>query len=156
MEIKELEQLIGILKNSDVREFDFQKEGVHVKISRGIVAEAAPVIHYAAGPVQPAIVGAHAGPPPAAGNGHAEIADHLVKVESPIIGTFYRKPAPDQEPFVQQGDVVKKGETLCIVEAMKLMNEIEAPCSGKIEKIMLSDGQVVEFGEILFLINPQI
>ncbi len=75
-------------------------------------------------------------------------------MESPLVGTFYRKPSPDASPFVSEGDVVKKGDTLCIVEAMKLMNEIEAPCSGKVTKVLPSDGAVVEFGEVLFLIDP--
>ena len=77
----------------------------------------------------------------------------LYKVESPIVGNYYSGPSPDSEPFVHVGSYVKKGDTLCIVEAMKFMNEIEAPVSGTIEKIFLSDGQVVEFGELLFSIK---
>jgi acetyl-CoA carboxylase biotin carboxyl carrier protein len=77
-----------------------------------------------------------------------------VKVESPIVGTFYRRASPDAELFVKEGDIVSKGDTLCIIEAMKLMNEIEATTSGRLVKILSSDGQVVEFGETLFLIDP--
>jgi acetyl-CoA carboxylase biotin carboxyl carrier protein len=80
---------------------------------------------------------------------------HFVKVESPIVGTFYRKPSPDSDVFVKEGSSVKKGDTLCIIEAMKLMNEIDAPCDGRVEKILLSEGHVVEFGEALFYINPK-
>ncbi|NDC38170.1 MAG: hypothetical protein EBZ48_08975 [Proteobacteria bacterium] len=69
-----------------------------------------------------------------------------------MVGTFYRKPSPDAEPFVKEGDRVSKGATLCIIEAMKVMNEIDAPCDGVIEKILPSEGEVVEFGEVLFLI----
>ena len=79
---------------------------------------------------------------------------NLKKVESPIVGTFYRKPSPDAPPFAKEGDRVAAGDTLCIVEAMKLMNEIDSPCSGTIEKILVADGEVVEFGEVLFLIKP--
>jgi acetyl-CoA carboxylase biotin carboxyl carrier protein len=79
-----------------------------------------------------------------------------VKVESPIVGTFYRKPSPDADMFVKEGDTVSKGDTLCIIEAMKLMNEIEAPTSGKIVKILGVEGQVIEFGEVLFLIDPAV
>jgi acetyl-CoA carboxylase biotin carboxyl carrier protein len=79
-----------------------------------------------------------------------------VKVESPIVGTFYRKPSPDAEPFVKEGDSISKGSTLCIIEAMKLMNEIESPASGKIVKVFGTEGQVVEFGEVLFLIDPAV
>jgi acetyl-CoA carboxylase biotin carboxyl carrier protein len=79
----------------------------------------------------------------------------LVKMESPIVGTFYRKPSPEARPFVEEGDRVTKGQTLCIVEAMKLMNEIESPTSGVIEKVCVGDGTVVEFGEVLFLIRSE-
>ncbi len=72
------------------------------------------------------------------------------------MGTFYRKPSPDAELFVKEGDVVSKGATLCIIEAMKLMNEIEAPSSGKVVKILGVEGKVVEFGEVLFLIDPSV
>lgn len=78
----------------------------------------------------------------------------LAEVSSPMVGTFYRRPAVDAEPYVQEGDVVKKGQVLCIVEAMKLMNEIESDVSGTIVEICLEDGQMVEYGETLFRIAP--
>jgi acetyl-CoA carboxylase biotin carboxyl carrier protein len=90
------------------------------------------------------------------GNGAQEDLGRYVKVESPIVGSFYRRPSPDAEPFVKEGDVISKGSTLCIIEAMKLMNEIESPTSGKVVKIMGAEGQVVEFGEVLFLIDPAV
>jgi acetyl-CoA carboxylase biotin carboxyl carrier protein len=97
---------------------------------------------------------------PAAAHQQAAAQDQdmgrYVKVESPIVGTFYRRPSPDAESFVKEGDIVSKGATLCIIEAMKLMNEIEAPTSGRVVKILGSDGQVVEFGEVLFLIDPSV
>jgi len=82
------------------------------------------------------------------------LRDDFVKVESPIVGSFYRRPSPESAPFVSEGDIVKKGQTICIIEAMKLMNEIPAPCDGRIHSIKLSDGQVVEFGEVMFLLEP--
>ena len=159
MEIKELEQILSILKHSDVTEFELDTDGAHLKVSRGprVVTQ---VAHGATAGVEPAIVGSFnsQGMPVAAhANGSTAVASnnsHLVKVESPIVGTFYRKPSPDAEFFVREGDTVKKGSTICIIEAMKLMNEIEAPCDGRVEKILLTDGKVVEFGEVLFLINP--
>ena len=90
------------------------------------------------------------------GNGVQEDLGRYVKVESPIVGSFYRKPSPDAEPFAKEGDVVRKGGTLCIIEAMKLMNEIESPTSGRIVKVLGVEGQVVEFGEVLFLIDPAV
>ena len=159
MDIKELEQIISILKHSDVSEFELDREGTHIRIARGPKQnQVAPSGTYHI--VEPAIVGgAHHGTAPASGYGAQAPAPtpsdaHLVKVESPIVGTFYRRPSPDAEVFAKEGDRVKKGSTLCIIEAMKLMNEIESPCDGRIEKVLLTDGKVVEFGEVLFLINP--
>ena len=158
MDIKELEQIISILKQNDVAEFELTtQEGTHIKLSRGFaraMAETSPRMIE----VQPAIIPQangqmYANPTPAVA-APAPVDSHLKPVESPIVGTFYRKPSPDAEPFVKEGDSVKKGDTLCIVEAMKLMNEIEAPCSGRVTKCMLQDGQVVEYGEVLFFIDP--
>jgi acetyl-CoA carboxylase biotin carboxyl carrier protein len=160
MDIKELEQIISILKQNDVAEFELTtQEGTHIKLSRGL-ARAAVDSGLRHIEVQPAII-PHANGQMAASSASANAAStpaqpesHLKPVESPIVGTFYRKPSPDAEPFVKEGNMVKKGDTLCIVEAMKLMNEIEAPCSGRVVKSLLQDGQVVEYGEVLFLIDP--
>ena len=84
----------------------------------------------------------------------AESTAHLVPVEAPMVGTFYRAPKPDAPPFVVEGDVVKEGQVLCIVEAMKLMNEIEAKVGGRIVKVVAENGQPVEFGQPLFLMEP--
>ena len=84
----------------------------------------------------------------------AAVERELIEVKSPMVGTFYRRPAVDAEPYVAQGDAIKKGDVLCIVEAMKLMNEIESEISGSIVEICLDDGQMVEYGEVLFRIEP--
>ena len=83
------------------------------------------------------------------------VAAHLVKVEAPMVGTFYRASAPEAAPYVQEGDVVKDGQVLCIIEAMKLMNEIEAKVAGRVARILVDNGQPVEFGQPLFLIDPK-
>ncbi|MBX7143740.1 MAG: acetyl-CoA carboxylase biotin carboxyl carrier protein [Oligoflexia bacterium] len=162
MKIEEIAEIINILKQTDVTEFEIDQDGTHIKLTRGkhFAVPAATINGVSAPHLEPAIVGAvpngHVAAAPVAQAGQAaSIPSHFVKVESPIVGTFYRKPSPDADPFVQEGVAVKKGDTLCIVEAMKLMNEIESPCSGKIEKVLLTDGEVVEFGEVLFYINPQ-
>ena len=155
MDIKELQEIISILKENDVLDFELVQDGTTIKLSRGqrAVMASAQTPGYVVQEVQPAILNVANGS--AASIPVANAADdHLRKVESPIVGTFYRKPSPDAENFVKIGDQVKKGDTLCIIEAMKLMNEIESPCDGRLEKILLDDGQVVEFGETLFLINP--
>jgi acetyl-CoA carboxylase biotin carboxyl carrier protein len=79
---------------------------------------------------------------------------HLVTVEAPMVGTFYRAPAPEAAPFASEGDLVKEGQVLCIIEAMKLMNEIEARVSGRVVKVLVENGQPVEYGQALFLVDP--
>jgi acetyl-CoA carboxylase biotin carboxyl carrier protein len=91
--------------------------------------------------------------PPAAAPASAE--DRLVKVVSPMVGTFYRAPAPDADPYVEVGDRIDAGQTVCIIEAMKLMNEIESEVRGRVAKIAVENGQPVEYGQVLFLIDPQ-
>jgi acetyl-CoA carboxylase biotin carboxyl carrier protein len=83
-----------------------------------------------------------------------EDTSRYVEVKAPIVGTFYRAPSPEAEPFVKEGDLVKKGQVLCIIEAMKLMNEIESEVSGVVRKILVSNGEPIEYGQVLFLIEP--
>jgi acetyl-CoA carboxylase biotin carboxyl carrier protein len=159
MDIKDIEHIIKILKQNEVTEFELEQEGTRVKLARtpagGFVSaesrmELVPAVQVAVPVV------AQSGGMGANGAGAQEDLGRYVKVESPIVGSFYRRPSPDAEPFVKEGDVVSKGATLCIIEAMKLMNEIESPTSGKVVKVLSSDGQVVEFGEVLFLIDPSV
>lgn len=156
MEIKDLEQIIDLLKNTDITEFELDHGGSKVRFVRGqnqvVVSPPVGIPVQAAAPAP-----AHVTPPfaqAAPSPKSTEMPANFKKVESPLVGTFYRRPSPDKEYFAKEGDTVKKGQTLCIVEAMKLMNEIESPCDGKIEKILTTDGKVVEFGEVLFWINP--
>lgn len=153
MDIKDIEQLISILKQSDVTRLELKQEGTHIRISRGSQLHQPVVQVQRQGVVEQAIIAA-----PVTGHTTEQtpsvVPDNFTKVESPLVGTFYRKPSPDAEAFAKEGAMVTKGDTLCIVEAMKLMNEIDAPVSGRVEKILVSDGDVVEYGEVLFLINP--
>lgn len=153
MDIKDIEHIIKILKQNEVTDFELEQEGTRVKLSRtpagGFIQSETRVDMVPAVQVTVPVAATN-------GSGVQEDMGRFVKVESPIVGSFYRRPSPDAEPFVKEGDVVSKGATLCIVEAMKLMNEIESPTSGKVVKILSSDGQVVEFGEVLFLIDPAV
>lgn len=159
MNLKDLEKIIEILRNSDVNEFELEQDGTNIRITRGqqnliqtVVAAqpAAPVNYTTTAQSQSSVAPQIAATAPAAPAADAG----LLKVESPIVGTFYRRSSPDAESYVQVGSKVKKGDTLCIVEAMKLMNEIESPADGTIEKILIEDGHIVEYGEIIFLIRP--
>ncbi|MCB0352088.1 MAG: acetyl-CoA carboxylase biotin carboxyl carrier protein [Bdellovibrionales bacterium] len=156
MDIEDLEKIIRILRDNSVTEFELEQDGTHIKLSRAELAQAGlphtvvPVAQF-----QPAIPVSAAAQQQAASSSESSY-EGFERVESPIVGTFYRKPSPDADPFAREGDIVKKGDTICIIEAMKIMNEIESPVDGKVEKILLSDGQVCEYGELLFVINPRV
>ncbi len=162
MDLEEIEKILKLLREHDVRDFELQREGMTLKLSRGGHLEVAPQQVVRQVQIEPAVPSVFQNGQTSAAAPISQTASvpvpvidpNLVKVESPIVGTFYRKPSPDADPFVKEGSRVTKGDTLCIIEAMKLMNEIEAPAGGVVEKVMLGDGEVVEFGEVLFLINP--
>lgn len=153
MDIKQLEHIMVLLKQNDVTEFELEDNGTHIRLARAVPRQKA-IVNQTKGDVEPAIIMAADGGVEAQNTPVLKSIDKFTRVESPLVGTFYRKPSPDAEAFVKEGDSVSKGATLCIVEAMKLMNEIEAPISGRIERILIPDGHVVEYGEVLFLIDP--
>lgn len=150
MDLEQIEALLELLGKHDVGEFSYEGSDYSLKLSVGttkLVAAAAPVVAAAAPAAAPA--------PAAAAAPAAAPADDsgLTLVESPMVGTFYRSPNPDSPPFVEVGTKVTKGQTLCIVEAMKLMNEIEAEVSGTIVAILAEDAKPVQFGQDLFKIQ---
>jgi acetyl-CoA carboxylase biotin carboxyl carrier protein len=147
LEVRRWFQTIRIIKNRGTQ------NGHHPSASgtTTLVTVPAPIVPPPAAPpvaAAPAPAPAPAAPEPVAP------PSHLVEIKSPMVGTFYRAPAPDAPPFVELGKVIKVGDVLCIIEAMKLMNEIEAEQSGKIVKILVENAQPVEFGQPLFLIDP--
>jgi acetyl-CoA carboxylase biotin carboxyl carrier protein len=146
----ELRKLVGLLEEKGLAVFELEVEGLKIKIGRNAPQPAPPVIAPPAGPASgPAAEAAAAAVALAieAAKGHHMIA-------SPMVGTFYRAPDPASPPFVDIGDVVKKGQTLCIIEAMKLMNEIEADVDGTIVEIYGENAKPVEYGQKLFAILP--
>jgi acetyl-CoA carboxylase biotin carboxyl carrier protein len=158
MNQKELKELIEFLIEKDIAEFELERGDVKVRIKRGVMISAAPTA-IQAGPATPVHSAASPTEPPAASAGSsrpataAEEGLHIVK--SPIVGTFYESPSPGSPPFVKSGDVIEAGQVLCIIEAMKLMNEIEADVSGEIVKRLVNNGQPVEYGQPLFSIRPR-
>jgi acetyl-CoA carboxylase biotin carboxyl carrier protein len=150
VDIDRLRLLLDVLIEKDVAEFEHEDTDVKVRIVRG-VRGGAPAIQVAAAGAGAASANAalRAEPSPAAA---AEDADSF-DVTSPFVGTFYRAPSPDTPPFVELGSVIRAGQTLCIVEAMKLMNEIEAEHSGTIVEVYAQNGKAVEFGQKLFRIK---
>ena len=155
MDIKDLRMLIKLVTETDITEFEMDNSEEKIVIKRGhkpeYITMAAPA--YAAPGYAQAPVAASAAPAPAAAPAPSAVADAGDTLNSPIVGTFYEAPAPDAAPYVSVGQVVEKGQVLCIVEAMKLMNEIEAECKCKIVKICKDNAQAVEFGDPLFVIQ---
>jgi acetyl-CoA carboxylase biotin carboxyl carrier protein len=147
MDLRKLKKLIDLVQESGIAELEITEGEEKVKIVRGgaVVATASPVVMPAEAP-RPAAAPA-AAPPPA-----AEPAPEGHVVKAPMVGTFYRSPSPDAKPFVEVGQAVKEGDTICIIEAMKLMNEIEADASGTVKAILVENGQPVEYGQPLFIL----
>jgi len=161
MNQKELKELIEFLIEKDIAEFELERGDVKVRIKRGADARlAAPpetrFVQVAAPAAPPPVEYAAAPPAPPQAPAKAETEESgLHEVKSPIVGTFYESPSPGAPPFVRTGDVVQEGQVLCIIEAMKLMNEIEADVSGEIVKRLVNNAQPVEYGQPLFLVRPQ-
>ncbi|MDX8388110.1 MAG: acetyl-CoA carboxylase biotin carboxyl carrier protein [Ghiorsea sp.] len=153
MDISEIRKLIRLVQSSDVTEIEVTEGESTVRISRqGMVAAVAAPQMIAAAPVAAPLAAAPIPAMPGAPEAPAEESEHTVK--SPMVGTFYASSSPDSDPFVSEGTVVKKGDVLCIVEAMKLMNEIEAEYDGVVEKVLAKNAQPLEYGQPIFVINP--
>ena len=161
MNQKELKELIEFLIEKDIAEFELERGDVKVKIKRATEAAPAPLpdSRYIAVPPAPIMVPATSVPAPspitlAASAATPEVGEGLHIVKSPIVGTFYESPSPGSPPFVKVGDVLEVGQVLCIVEAMKLMNEIECDVAGELVKKLVANGQPIEYGQELFAVRP--
>lgn len=149
MDLRKLKKLIDLVEESGISELELTEDGEKVRISRNFTSNA-PVQHYA--PMQYASAPQASAAPAPVAEVAAPVADEGHAVKSPMVGTFYRSPSPDAKAFVEVGDTVAIGDTICIIEAMKLLNEIEADKAGVIKKILVDNGQAVEYGEPLFII----
>ncbi len=154
MDLNEIKRLIQLVQKSGIGELEVTEGERTIRITAAPSVQAGGPVVYAAGPAQvappppaPAAATAAAAPPPSADA-------HLRAVVSPMVGTFYRAPAPDADPYVELNSQVDLGQTVCIVEAMKLMNEIESEVRGRIVRILVDNGQPVEYGQTLFLVDP--
>lgn len=156
MDLDQIAKLLSLLSENEVSEFQFKDADMSMRLRIG--PPPAPVtMATASAPMAATVASAPAvaaAPAPAAPAAAAAADDGLEIVESPMVGTFYRAPAPDADNFVEVGARVEKGSVLCIVEAMKLMNEIESSASGTIAEILVENGQPVQFGQPLFKIRP--
>jgi len=147
MDLKEIQALIKFVAKSGAQEVSLETEDFKINIKTGPDASDQPTYVQAVAPQQM---------PAAAPTAPAEVddSDNYITIKSPMIGTFYRTPSPDQEAFVKIGDTIEPGDVLCIVEAMKLFNEIESEVSGKIVKILVDDKTPIEYDQPLFLVDP--
>ncbi|HEY6293132.1 MAG TPA: acetyl-CoA carboxylase biotin carboxyl carrier protein [Terriglobia bacterium] len=167
--LKDIEKLMDLLAEREISEFEMEKNGFRIRIRRGENQAAAPAsaLVSAVVPAPLPVTSAPAGPPPApdpapvspaplsaAEAAPSESTDGLYIIKSPIVGTFYRSSSPNSEAFVQMGDAVRVGQVLCIIEAMKLMNEIQSEVNGEVVRIYAESGQPVEYGQSLFAIKP--
>ena len=150
MDIRKIKKLIELVEESGIAELEITEGEESVRIHRGGVAPVAPV--YAPAPVAAPAAPTAPAAAPVAEAAPAEPTGHTVK--SPMVGSFYRASSPEAKPFVEVGSKVNVGDTLCIIEAMKLFNEIESEVSGKIVKVLVDDSSPVEFDQPLFLVDP--
>lgn len=154
MDIKDIKAIIDLMKKNSVSEFELEKQDFKIRLKRGIAAgsqavglEEAPVVTYmtpAAGVVAPAALAAVPAPPPS----------NELEVKSPMIGTFYRAPSPESAPYVEIGTEVSPETVVCIIEAMKVMNEIKAEVKGVVTQVLMDNAKPVEFGQPLFKVRP--
>lgn len=167
MDIKEIQELIKFVAKSGATEVNLEIDNVKISIKspakKGAVPETTIIQQIPVAQGAPAVMPVAAAPAPApvaeapaakAPAAESSEEDKYITVKSPMIGTFYRKPSPDKETFVNIGDTIKPGDVLCVVEAMKLFNEIESEVSGKIVKVLVDDSTPVEYDQPLFLVDP--
>lgn len=152
MNLKELKEIITIFEKADISELDLEREGMKVKLRKGLAPEISSTSLPSAGEThRDNTVTARL----TTDNQKQESAETgFVEITSPMVGTFYRSSAPNAKHFVEEGDEIEEGQVVCIVEAMKLMNELKAETSGRVSRILVENGHPVEFGEVLFLIEP--
>ena len=152
-ETKFVKELTAILDESNLTELEFESEDISVRLARGTTIAAAPAMMATAAPAAAPVAAAPAAPAESAATAPSDVAAHPGAVKSPMVGTVYLAPEPDAPLFAKEGDQVKKGQTLFIVEAMKVMNPITAPADGKLTRILVDNAQPIEFDQPLAIIE---
>ena len=149
MYIKEIKDMINLMNENDLTELEIEKEGVRIRLKKG-----ASGIERAVEFIQPLGPSASAQGKPAQGTAESAPKKNVVEIKAPMVGTFYRAPSPEASPYVNVGDTIEAGQVICIIEAMKLMNEIKSEVKGKLIDIQADNAEPVEFGQILFVVEP--
>jgi len=160
MDLDEIKQVLEMMREHDLAEFELERDGVKLRLRKNIgqqwngAVQPLPQVTFVPQTAMPGVSNDGATPTPVLTPANEDIDFAIVK--SPIVGTFYRQSEPGAKPFAEVGQVVKKGHVLCIIEAMKLMNEINADIDGEIVKVYVENGQAVQYGERLFAIKPHV
>ncbi len=156
MKAKEIKELIDFISESGLEEVNIETSEVKLKVKRSqnIISAGPVAMPQAASAPAPTLPSSAESAPKKSADSAESTETNAIAIKSPMIGTFYKSPNPETAPFVKVGDVVKAGDTVCIIEAMKLFNEVESEVSGKITKILVDDAEPVEFDQPLFLVDP--
>lgn len=157
MNIKEIKELVKMLDGTDITELTFESEGSKVSIKKGTnisnITPQVPVMQYPSPSMTPLTAPAQPNPTATKEEPNEGLGPNQVLISAPMVGTFYRAPSPESEPYVQVGQNIENGQVVCIIEAMKLMNEIESEWRGKIVQILVENAQPVEYGQPLFVLE---
>jgi acetyl-CoA carboxylase biotin carboxyl carrier protein len=154
VDLTEVERLLAFMQTHGLQEFEYERRGVHIRLKK-LAPQAAGEAHFVAAAPPAAAHGELSAAPLAAAPQAAASAEQLHLIKSPIVGTFYAAAAPEADPFATVGTRVQRGQVLCIIEAMKLMNEIESDVAGEVVRTFVENGHPVEYGEALFGIRPE-
>ncbi len=153
MNLKEIKEIMKLMNEHEMFEVELEREGMKLKLKKGADGTVVPVMHQA--PANPAAMAPQAVPESRPAEPSASVkASSGVEIASPMVGTFYRSPSPEAPAFVEIGQMVEAGQVVCIVEAMKLMNEIKSEVKGKVVDVLVNNAEPVEFGQPLFLVEP--
>ena len=145
MNLKKIEEVIRLMEKHGLTEISVEEEGVKIHLRKGLAG----VVEKSIQAIPPVLTSGSTAEPP-----KTEETSNLVEIKSPMVGTFYQSPTPDTKPFISSGSRISVGDVLCIIEAMKLMNEIKSEVKGKIVDVLAGNGDPVEFGQVLFLVEP--
>jgi acetyl-CoA carboxylase biotin carboxyl carrier protein len=147
MNIKELNEMVNLMNENNLTELEIEKDGMRIRLKK----ESGEIKKELLLPGTKAI---EVPPPPPGGETEKE-PENLIEIKSPMVGTFYRAPSPESTPYIEEGSVITVGQAICIIEAMKLMNEIKSEVEGRIKKILVKNGDPVEFGQTLVYVEPK-
>ena len=149
MNLKEIKEMIQLMNDNNLNELEVERDGLKIRLVRGQKG----IVQEISSSLPPEVTAAQA--PQAAAAPKSDQDTNLHQIKAPMVGTFYKAPSPDAPPFVEIGDTVNLGDVVCIIEAMKLMNEIKSEVKGKIKTVLAENGEPVEFGQPLFLVEPE-